>query len=251
MTRFVWPALFGAALIVGMWITERRSEDRSLARKTYFLGAWGGIIGARLWYSAQYGLWSAGMSFWGFVIGATLAISLYRRFHFGRWQTGDFPDAVAPALLFGDALVRVGCFIHGCCYGRVSGLPWAITYGPSTPAYETQLGQGLINPLASSTLPIHPTQIYEALFAAGLAFLLMRRTLRLPRHFAFLLAVALYAAFRFLLEFVRGDSGGLNLGPLTFAQATAVGMLLASLAVIWWRTSVRRRSAQSSEGEAG
>ena len=249
MTRVLWPAVFGVALLVGMWITERRSQDRSVARKTYLFGVWGGFLGARAWFSAQYGLSSAGMSFWGFVMGATLAVVLYRRFHFGHWQMWDFPDAVAPALLLGDAVVRIGCFLHGCCYGKVCDLPWAVTFGPSDPAYHTQLGQGLIDRFAASSLPVHPTQLYEALFAAGLALLLINRGSRLPRHFSFLLAMALYAVFRFFLEFVRGDSGGAHVGSLTFAQATALGMLLASLGLMWWKMPVR--TVAKAGGEAG
>jgi prolipoprotein diacylglyceryltransferase len=46
--------------------------------------------------------------------------------------------------------------------------------------------------------------------------------------------VALYAAFRFFIEFVRGDAGGIHIGPLTFAQATSTLVLLAALALMWW-----------------
>lgn len=247
MTRFVWPVAFGVAVLIGMWITERRSEDRSLARKTYLLGIWGGFLGARAWFSAQYGLWSAGMSVWGFLFGAAIAVTLYRRLHFGRWQTGDFADAVTPAVLVASALMRVGCFLRGCCYGDVSNLPWAVSYGPSSPAYQAQLGQGLIHHLASSSLPVHPTQLYEALFGVVLAFLLTRRAVRLPRHFLLLVAAASYAVFRFFLEFLRADSGGRHVGPLTFAQGTSAAILLISLAIMWWRASsgITRRSPGS------
>ena len=253
MTVFVWPALFGVALVAGMWITERRSEDSSFARKTYLLGIWGGIIGARAWFSAQYGLGSAGMSFWGFVFGAALAVSLYRRVGRGHWHLTDFPDAVVPAILLGGALVRVACFLQGCCFGSVSGLPWAVSYGPFTPAYESQLRQGFIDGSASSSLPVHPTQLYEALLGAGLflTFLLTRRTLRLPRHFVFLLTVALYAVFRFFLEFVRGDSGGRHFGPLTFAQVTSMAMLLVALALICRRIPMPQQPTPGTESQSG
>ncbi len=251
MTRFVWPIMFGVAAVAAMRITELRSEDRSLARKTCLLAIVGGMLGARVWYSAQYGFSSSGMSSYGFVTGAVIVAALYWKLHGGGSKLGDLPDAAAPAILLGAALVRVGCFIHGCCYGKPSDLPWAVTYGPSTPAYNSQLSEGLIHPFAPSSLPVHPTQLYEAFFAIALsaALLLGGRTFRLPRHCLFLLTAALYAAFRFLMEFLRGDSGGLHLGPLTFAQASSVVVLVASLALMSWRIRIER-SVNGQETEA-
>lgn len=248
----VWPALFAVAVVAGMWITERRSDDRALARKTYLLGIWGGILGARVWFSAQYGVWANGMSFWGFVVGATLAVAFYRRWHSGRWEVGDFPDAAAPALLLGAAVVRVGCFLNGCCYGKPSDLPWAVAYGPSSPAYHGQLRAGFIDAFASSSLPVHPTQLYEALFDSGLvlAIVVAPGRTRLPRHFLFLLAVAVYATFRFFLEFVRGDSGGLTFGVLTFAQASSLAIALGALALMWRGSAVVQKPVTGIEGEA-
>jgi phosphatidylglycerol:prolipoprotein diacylglycerol transferase len=190
------------------------------------------------------------MSVWGFMLGAALTASLYRRVRFGRWETGDFADAVAPAVLVASALMRVGCFLRGCCYGEPSGLPWAITYGPLSPAYHNQLRQGLIGNLAPSSLPVHPTQLYDALFLLGLAFLLTRGVVRLPRHFLLLVAAASCALFRFFLEFVRADSGGAHLGPLTFAQATCIGILLASLAFMWRLASVSDQAIARTGGRA-
>ncbi len=251
MTRFVWPIMFGVAVVAGMWITEHRSKDRSLARKTCLLAIVGGMLGARVWYSAQYGLGSSGMSSYGFVTGAVIVAALYWKLHGGGSKMGDLPDAAAPAILLGAALVRVGCFIHGCCYGKPSDLPWAVTYGPSTPAYNSQLGEGLIHAFVPSSLPVHPTQLYEAFFAIALsaALLLGGRSLRLPRHCLFLLTAALYSAFRFQVEFLRGDSGGLHLGPLTFAQASSVVILMVALALMTWRIRVER-PAKGREAEA-
>lgn len=251
MTHFVWPILFGVALVAGTWITEHRCEDRPMARKTCLLAIVGGMLGARIWYSAQYGPGSSGMSSYGFVTGAVIVAVLCWKLRGDGSKMGDLPDAAAPAVLLGAALVRVGCFIHGCCYGKPSGVAWAITYGPSTPAYKSQLSQGLIQIFAPSSLPVHPTQLYEAFFAIALsaAFLLGGRSLRLPRHGLFLLTAALYAAFRFFLEFLRGDSGGLHLGPLTFAQCTSVAVLLVALALMSSRIRAER-PAKGPEVEA-
>jgi phosphatidylglycerol:prolipoprotein diacylglycerol transferase len=242
--------MFAVAVIAATWITERRSKDRPLARKTCLLAVLGGILGARGWYSAQYGLGSAGMSSYGFMIGVVAAAVIYRRLHGGRWEMGELPDTTAPAVLLGASLVRVGCFVHGCCYGKPSDLPWAVTYGPSTPAYRTQLTQGLIQASAPSTLPVHPTQLYEALFAAAVSVVILvkGRNLGLSRHCLLLLTAVLYAAFRFLIEFVRDDSGGAHFGPLTFAQGSSLVVLVTALALISWRIRVEQ-PAKGREAE--
>ena len=243
MTRFAWPIMFCVAAVVAMRITELRSADRALARKTCLFAIAGGILGARGWFSAQYGLGASGMSSYGFAMGAVLVAVLYRRLRLGRWDIGDLADAAAPAILMGAALVRVGCFIHGCCYGKPSDLPWAVSYGPSTPAYASQLKLGVISGAAASSLPVHPTQLYEGFFVAALcgAVLAKGRSLPLPRYCVFLLSVALYATFRFFVEFIRGDAGGFRFGPLTFAQTTSLAVLVAAVWLMAWRFSAERR----------
>lgn len=237
-----------AALLAGLWITEKCSGHPARNRRAYIAGVWGGMVGARLWYAAQYGDFSlvGGWASWGFVFGASLGSVAYLRWVQGRWAFGDFADAAAPALALGGAVMRLNCFSIGCNFGVPSHAAWAVVYPPGAPAYEKHLAQGLISPGASCSLAVHPTQIYEsaALFLAFAVILWMgsrraKATSPLLPGDLFLGGIVYYGSFRFLVEFIRDDAGGLSFGWLTFAQASSLLALAAALLIL----RLRRRAA--------
>ena len=158
---------------------------------------------------------------------------------------------MAPALALGGAFLRVACFWIGCNFGKPSGLPWAVTYGPEDPAFRKQLSTGLIAVDAPTSLPVHPTQLYEsaALLAAAVLLLCAPRLLfprRRPGEL-FLIGVLYYSVFRFLVEFIRDDAGGVFLGPLTFAQGTSL-LALGIVLVLFPLTRNARSRQQLSIG---
>ena len=123
----------------------------------------------------------------------------------------------APALAAASAVWRVGCTLGGCCYGKQTGLPWAIH-------------------LAGADR--HPTMIYEGLFNLALFFILwrLRRRLRSDNELLYLYFVA-YAVFRFWLEFIRLYPP-VALG-LTGAQYLCLGILVWQ-GLRWWRRRAER-----------
>lgn len=133
---------------------------------------------------------------------------------FARWHHISIPvlaDYVVAALPLGHAFGRLGCLLNGCCYGKISNLPWAV------------FQQGAAR---------HPVQLYEALFNlliyAGLLALYRRR----PRAGAVLAAYCLaYGAGRFFLEFLRGDE---RLAWHGLAVAQLVSLALFAAGVIIW-----------------
>ncbi len=231
----IWLAL---CLVAGMPLTERLSGQPRLARRAYLSGLWGGIIGARLWYSFQYGDFGfvGGWASWGFVLGGTAGAVSYLRIAQGKWAFGDFADSVAPALAGGGSLMRLNCFSIGCNFGSPTGLPWAVRYGSGSPAFRKQLEDGLVSQDAPLTLPIHPAQLYESfalLIALGAILLLRSKRYLLLKGEIFLGGVLFYSTFRFLVEFLRDDAGGYHPLGLTFAQATSIGtFLVATLLVV-------------------
>jgi phosphatidylglycerol:prolipoprotein diacylglycerol transferase len=97
--------------------------------------------------------------------------------------------AAAPALAFGHAIGRIGCFMVGDDYGRPTTLPWAIAFPQGLPP---------------TTTPVHPTQLYEAAALAILGILLLRwRRERLPDRMVFARYLLGAGTIRFLIEFVR------------------------------------------------
>jgi len=135
--------------------------------------------------------WEGGLVFYGGIVpGILLGIALMRRWGFPLWRTLDL---AAPALALGHAIGRLGCFSAGCCYGKPTRLPWGVTFGDP-------------RSLAPLGVKLHPTQLYSSFGLFCLFFLLL--WLRRRRAFGgqvFFTYMALYSAFRFGLEFLRGD----------------------------------------------
>ena len=194
----------------------------------YFYLILGLIIGARLGYVLFYDLhvylsspleifavWHGGMSFHGGLIGVLIAI-----LHFCRkekksfWKLGDLLVVTAP---IGLALGRIGNFINGELYGRVTQVPWGMIFPKGGP------------------LPRHPSQLYESALEGGLLFLILWKVKDRKHYDGFLSAlfILLYGVFRFCIEFFREPDVqlGFILGPFSMGQVLctfmmAVGILL-------------------------
>ena len=174
----------------------------------------------------------AGGSFFGVFWGAAAAAFLFCRRR--RLAFAPVADALGAAAALGLVFMRIGCLLNGCCHGRPTRLFFGVVFLDA----RSRVPRSLLG------VPLHPSQVYEAV-GASLIFLLLRRT-ALPRGrgpapgTAFLLFVALYASLRFATDFVRGsDPGLIRLGGLSTAQLMALLSLVAAVAV-WAR---RRRSA--------
>jgi phosphatidylglycerol:prolipoprotein diacylglycerol transferase len=127
----------------------------------------------------------------------------------------------APGIALGLVIGRFGCFFAGCCFGKPTSVPWAITF--TDPFAAANVGTPL-------NVPLHPTQLYEA-GANFVILVFLLATERFGRKFAgrtFWLYMLLYAVSRYVIEFYRGDERG-NVGPLSTSQFVSV--ILAPLAV--------------------
>jgi phosphatidylglycerol:prolipoprotein diacylglycerol transferase len=131
-------------------------------------------------------------------------------------------DILALTACVAEGVGRWGCFFSGCCWGKPTDLPWAVTF----PDVARKLHSGL------PSVPIHPTQIYLSLDALAILAVLVV----LYRHKRFhgriiAVYVLLYSVTRFLIEFVRGDAerGSVFGGRLSTSQFLAI--LLAAAAV--------------------
>ena len=143
------------------------------------------------------------------LVGAYLGVELAKLALGVRVKTGD---AYAVPLALALAVGRWGCFFNGCCAGVPTALPWGIDFGDGVRR--------------------HPTQIYESLFHAVLAGVLIGITQRgWLRHQRLKFYLIAYFAYRFLTEFIRPEPAGL--GGLTFYQWVAVAAI-GGLSMQWW-----------------
>ena len=149
------------AIVAGTGLAVWRGKKRGLVPDTIFsLALWmflPGIIGGRLFYVTQYwenyqqatfaktllasvNIADGGLVVYGALIGGMLGLLLFVRKN--RLPLLAVCDLVAPSIVLGMAMGRLGCFLSGCCYGGVCDLPWAVTFPVNSFAYETQMARG-------------------------------------------------------------------------------------------------------------
>lgn len=233
-TLHTYGLLVAAGILAGMALIQRQAARdgftdeqvrESFSHLALFLVIFG-LVGARAFYVATYWsefkadwmeifkVWQGGLVFYGGVIGALAGFYFWNRTKpfSADWKT--VLDWIAPALAFGHALGRLGCLTAGCCYGQPTDAPWAVVF--SHPESLAPLG-----------IPLHPTQIYEALFVTALGVFLMRRRPRVPGT-VFAEYLILYSAGRFALEFFRADDP--RTWGFTPAQITSLAVFAAAAA---------------------
>jgi phosphatidylglycerol---prolipoprotein diacylglyceryl transferase len=182
----------------------------------------GGTLAAKLpfvWDSAarfwDWATWTAdGKTITTGLVGAYLAVEVTKLLLGIRAKTGD---GLAVPLAVALAIGRLGCFVNGCCAGQETSLPWCVNFG-----------DGVCR---------HPTQIYESLFHAVWAVILVRLTQRdVLRYQRLKLYLIAYCVYRFAIEFIRIEPKWL--GELTYYQVVVAGF--AVFLIVQWVIDARR-----------
>jgi phosphatidylglycerol:prolipoprotein diacylglycerol transferase len=233
-----YALFFVLAWIVGGVVFYREFRRRGWPLETMLFVMIGCIVGAVLgaivlsvlfldWPEALERVLAfdfSGKTVIGGIAGGFIGVELTKKIVGYPHSTGD---AFALAIPVGLVVGRVGCLLGGCCFGTVTSMPWAIEYPPATPAYLVQLGRGLIDAQATASLPVHPAPVYELVFYLGLFVLLFHLRDRFAvRGTLFRLYLALYAGFRFVAEFFRGDTTYPDAGGLKPVQYLMLGVAL-------------------------
>jgi phosphatidylglycerol---prolipoprotein diacylglyceryl transferase len=185
---------------------------------------------------SMFKLWEGGLVFFGTLI----AILPYTYLYCKRAKIPPLPflDLAIPSVFAGQAFGRIGCFLNGCCYGKVAnGLPWGVQFPVDSPAYIFQRELGLIGDNARCSLSVHPTQIYASIAAALTAAFLYAYWPRRPYDgFIFSLALIMSGSMRFFEELLRTDEPALiDAVPfMTIAHWIAVALILAGVAMMFY-----------------
>jgi phosphatidylglycerol:prolipoprotein diacylglycerol transferase len=233
---------FLGSMNLAAWRARREKLDPEIVFDLALYVFLGGLIGARGFYVAQYWgdkvqsfweifeIWKGGIVLYGSVLGGTLAFLLYR-------MVRPFPlrpmlDVIAPALAFGIAIGRIGCFLNGCCYGDPCSYPWAVEFPKHSPPWEAEVNRGLIPPNAEHSLALHPTQLYSTVDGFILLALLSAYfPLRRRDGEVMGLLMVTYPVTRYLIEHLRNDEGVFFAG-MTISQLISVGLL--GMGVCYW-----------------
>ncbi len=113
-----------------------------------------------------------------------------------------FADTMTPFVGLGIVLMRVGCFLNGCCFGKETDFLFGVVFPKFSPAHIHQLSGSLFG--TSNIQPVHPTQLYEmffVLFCVVFAFFALKRKFR--DGTVFLICGALFSAFRWINMYFR------------------------------------------------
>jgi len=225
---------FGAA----WWLGRRRAlrpnsgwTEQQIS-DLIFYGALGAVLGGRTGYVLFYDLpaylaeplrifkiWEGGMSFHGGLIGVMAAMLLYSR-HLKK-TFFEVMDFLAPLVPLGLGAGRLGNFINGGLWGRVTDVPWAMVFPNGGP------------------LPRHPSQLYEACMEGLVLFAILWLYSQKPRPRMAVsgLFILCYGLFRFSVEFVRqpdAQLGYLALGWVTMGQILSTPLILIGSLLLWW-----------------
>ncbi len=240
----MYVVAFGVAYLM-IRVQARKGEIALDADQTLNLVLYcvvGLILGARLFsvlfYDGSFYYWThpwmifwpfrggrfiglPGMSYHGGLVGAVIGGWIYsRRYKISFFSLADTVTFAAP---LGYTFGRLGNFINGELFGRVSTKPWAMIF-PDAPSFSTnyawvreiaeQVGITYENG-AMVNLPRHPSQLYEALFEGVLLFLFLWFVIRPrrekhPSGFGLVWYTAGYGLFRFFIEYFRAPDQNLG-----------------------------------------
>lgn len=242
------------AFALAYWLGTRRLRAGRLPvseqafSDLMFYGMVGVVAGGRIGYMLFYGyakliaeplsffrVWEGGMSFHGGLLGVMLATWWWSRKH--RLHVFDTLDFVAPLVPTGLFSVRIGNFVGGELWGRISDVPWAMIFPNALPQqYSIEVLRDMQASGALDGLARHPTQLYEAGLEGVTMFLLLWwfSNRPRPRYAVAGMFALLYGVFRFAVEFLREPDAHigfiafdwLTMGMLLSLPLVAVGLLL-------------------------
>lgn len=243
-----WYGLaIAAAIAVAFALAIREAGRKGLDKDhIYSMGTWaviGGLVGARLLHVidkwqyylsnplAALAVQDGGLAILGGIIGGGVVAVVYlRRQHM---PVGRVADAVAPAMILGQAIGRIGCTVNGDAVGSATNVPWGFVY-TNPGAMAPSLGQAY-----------QPTMLYEMFWDLIVFGLLWWARDRIKVDgMLFLAYLSLYSAGKFVISFWREES--IFLFGLQEAQVVALGTV--ALAVALAASLVSRRRAQSMAG---
>lgn len=226
-------AAIGFLAAVGLAVRQAKKQGMAY-EKIADLSFWlllSALLGSRVFYVLVnisyylrrpldvFKMWEGGLVFYGgLALAVPVGIWYIKRKKLDLWQT---VDVFAPSLAIAHAIGRLGCFSAGCCYGKPTDVPWAVTF--KDPQALAPLG-----------ISVHPTQLYESLGEFAIFVILIAlRNRQMFKGGLFWTYGALYSSLRFIVEFLRGDmERGFILSWLSVSQALSIALFAVSVMML-------------------
>lgn len=245
--RVSWYGMMYVLGFIGSYLLVRyqmKRKDFGVSRveieNLYFYLIIGLMVGARLGYVLFYDLkmylsdpfeifaiWKGGMSFHGGLLGVLIVGILFScKNKKSFWKIADLIIVTAP---IGLGLGRIGNFINGELYGRVTEVPWGMIFPRGGPH------------------PRHPSQLYESALEGGVLFLILwfLKDKKVPTGGLLSLFLSFYGLFRFFVEFYREPDAhiGFIIGPFTLGQVFSFIMIAGGVSLFCY---VKRKNGRSA-----
>ena len=267
------------AFIVNNYLLKRYlvsiGKKGQIAEDIIFYAAIGGIVGAKIFYIIEYyeidgyaniqglvsifkGLFTfnldllilginkfgSGLVFLGGLFGGFVSVSYYVYKEKLSWSLVS--DWVAPYIILGQGIGRLGCFFVGCCYGRPTNISWLFPFKNGRPptTYESfqynhpEIFNSLVKPFYKfgDLINVHPTQLYEFLiYFIVFLYLLKIRELKKYDGQVFLEYLFLAGLSRFIIEFFRLNPSYYY--DLSSAQLISIIMIFSSTVLMFFKRS--------------
>lgn len=268
LLSFPWCQSYGAMLLlawgIGWWVARRRARRLGippwhidwLMPLLLISTALGTRLAGRFCQTLSDGSANDRVLYGGLSLAIAVGIVYGAA---ARIPLGRLGDAFAFSLPLVIGLLRIGCFLAGCCWGDIcvrserlanvddqawlrqvqtipsacnENWPVCVTFPAGSPAYYQHLTAGLLPRSAKRSLPVHPVQLYEMSASLALLGVLLLVDERLRRWGdSFLLFGVGYSAIRFTIEWFRADNQLLAF-ELTFSQLASIAF--ACLCVLLW-----------------
>jgi phosphatidylglycerol:prolipoprotein diacylglycerol transferase len=249
ITIYTYGFLLAVAFLCAIFVAGREAQRLGIPGGEFFdlcfyliLAA---LVGSRLLFIILdprtflshplkiFALWEGGLDFQGGLFLALVVAFFFIRRHGMPWR--PTLDALALGAPLGQFFGRMGCFMAGCCYGKPTDLPWAVTFtNPNT--------------LCPLRVPVHPTQLYEGFLDLGVFLVLY--WFRMRKSYSgqmVLLYLCLAGLTRFGVEFFRSPldyRGPVWFGWMPLTQLMALGLFLVCGGLLIFL------GARSRQGEA-
>ena len=187
--------------------------------------------------------WRGGLTYYGGLIAAA-AYCIYF-LHREKFPVLKGMDGAAMSISLGLFFGRMGCFLGGCCFGLPTDGPFGLSFPAWSPASEAQFRLHELSSAGLPSLPVHPTQLYEALGCLTLAATLMLVVHPRKRFDGqiFCLFLGGYSVIRFLLEYLRADDRGGLLGLSTSQLISVVAVVGAGVLYVLFQKHAKTKLA--------
>lgn len=179
-------------------------------------------------------IWRGGLAYYGgFLFAFVYLYWFIRRHRMNWWRVADM---ASPAIALGLVFGRVGCYLNGCCYGKLTSSSWGVVFPRWSPAWRAQRDAGLVS-VVEQARPVHATQLYEAAACLAIFLVLYYVVARWKRRDGDVCAwwLILYAVARSVVEIWRDDDRGVFFGFLSTSQLISLPLLALGLWVLLGR----------------